>query len=151
MTTTRPSTRTSSELAARLRLVVTRLSRQLRQRAEIGISPTQMSALAAIERHGSMTLGELAAHERVQPPSITAVVTRLEEQGLVARRPDPNDRRVARVEATRDGHKLVARSRSRKDAELDRRLRALTDDERATLADATEILERLVEAEQEPD
>ncbi len=110
-----------------------------------------MSALAAIERHGSMTLGELAAHEHVQPPSITAVVTRLEEQGLVARRPDPNDRRVARVEATRDGHKLVARSRSRKDAELDRRLRALTDDERATLADATEILERLVEAEQEPD
>jgi DNA-binding MarR family transcriptional regulator len=146
VTTTK--TKTSSELAARLRLVVTRLSRQLRQRAEIGISPTQMSALAAIERHGSMTLGELAAHERVQPPSITAVVTRLEEQGLVERRPDPSDRRVARVEATRDGHKLVARSRIRKDAELDRRLGALTDDERATLADATAILERLVEAEQ---
>lgn len=143
------TTKTSSELAARLRLVVTRLSRQLRQRAEIGISPTQMSALAAIERHGSMTLGELAAHERVQPPSITAVVTRLEDQGLVERRPDPGDRRVARVEVTRDGHKLVARSRSRKDAELDRRLGALTDDERATLADATAILERLVEAEQE--
>lgn len=143
------TTKTSSELAARLRLVVTRLSRQLRQRAEIGISPTQMSALAAIERHGSMTLGELAAHERVQPPSITAVVTRLEDQGLVERRPDPGDRRVARVEVTREGHKLVARSRSRKDAELDRRLGALTDDERATLADATAILERLVEAEQE--
>lgn len=142
------TTKTSSELAARLRLVVTRLSRQLRQRAEIGISPTQMSALAAIERHGSMTLGELAAHERVQPPSITAVVSRLEDQGLVERRPDPGDRRVARVEVTRDGHKLVARSRSRKDAELDRRLGALTDDERATLADATAILERLVEAEQ---
>ena len=142
------TTKTSSELAARLRLVVTRLSRQLRQRAEIGISPTQMSALVAIERHGSMTLGELAAHERVQPPSITAVVTRLEDQGLVERRPDPGDRRVARVEVTRDGHKLVARSRSRKDAELDRRLGALTDDERATLADATAILERLVEAEQ---
>lgn len=142
------TTKTSSELAARLRLVVTRLSRQLRQRAEIGISPTQMSALAAIERHGSMTLGELAAHERVQPPSITAVVTRLEDQGLVVRQPDPNDRRVARVEVTRDGHKLVARSRNRKDAELDRRLGALTDDERATLADATAILERLVEGEQ---
>lgn len=145
------TTKTSapSELAARLRLVVTRLSRQLRQRAEIGISPSQVSALAAIARHGSMTLGELAAHERVQPPSITAVVTRLEEQGLVARHPDPNDRRVARVEATKDGHKLIARSRSRKDVELDRRLGALSDDDRATLAQATAILERLVEPEPE--
>jgi DNA-binding MarR family transcriptional regulator len=117
----------SADLPARLRLVVTRLARQLRA--------------------GPVTLGELAALERVQPPSVTVVVTRLEEKGLVVRRQDPQDRRVVRVETTKDGRRLLARSRSRKDAELDRRLRLLSDEERATLASAAAILERLVEPE----
>ncbi len=138
---------TSGDLAARLRLVVTRLSRQLRQRAVVDLTPSQTSALAALARTGPLTLGELAGIERVQPPSITAVVTRLEEKGLVARRQDPADRRVVRVEMTKEGRKLLARSRSRKDAELDRRLRTLTDDERSTLAAAASILERIVEPE----
>jgi DNA-binding MarR family transcriptional regulator len=137
----------SADLAARLRLVVTRLARQLRQRAVVGLTPSQISALATIDRTGPVTLGELAALERVQPPSVTVVVTRLEEQGLVVRRHDPRDRRVSRVETTKDGRKLLARSRSRKDADLDRRLRSLTDDERATLDAAAIILERLVEPE----
>ena len=137
----------SADLAARLRLVVTRLARQLRQRAVVGLTPSQISALATIDRTGPVTLGELAALERVQPPSVTVVVTRLEEQGLVVRRHDPRDRRVSRVETTKDGRKLLARSRRRKDADLDRRLRSLTDDERATLDAAAIILERLVEPE----
>jgi DNA-binding MarR family transcriptional regulator len=137
----------SADLPARLRLVVTRLARQLRQRAVVDLTPSQISALATIERAGPVTLGELAALERVQPPSVTVVVTRLEEKGLVVRRQDPQDRRVVRVETTKDGRRLLARSRSRKDAELDRRLRRLSDEERATLASAAAILERLVEPE----
>jgi DNA-binding MarR family transcriptional regulator len=136
-----------ADLAARLRLVVTRLARQLRQRAVVDLTPSQISALATIDRNGPVTLGELAALERVQPPSVTVVVTRLEEKGLVVRRTDPRDRRVSRVETSKDGRKLLARSRSRKDAELDRRLRSLTDEDRATLAAAASILERLVESE----
>lgn len=144
-TVTRPAGQ--ADLTARLRLVVTRLARQLRQSAVVDLTPSQISALAAIERAGPLTLGALATQERVQPPSITTIVTRLEEKGLVVRRQDPHDRRVSRVETTKDGRRLLARSRSRKDAELDRRLRSLTDDERATLAAAAVILERVVVAE----
>src|SRR5438105_9251117 len=130
----------SADLAARLRLVVTRLARQLRQRAVVDLTPSQTSALATIDRCGPVTLGELAALEHVQPPSVTVVVTRLEEKGLVVRRQDARDRRVNRVETTKEGRRLLARSRNRKDAELDRRLRSLTDADRATLAAAAVIL-----------
>src|SRR4030081_1009256 len=111
-----PNIAPPADLAARLRLVVTRLARQLRQRAVVDLTPSQISALATIERSGPVTLGELAALERGQPPSVTGVVPRLEEKGLVVRRQDPQDRRVVRVETTKDGRRLLARSRSRKDA-----------------------------------
>lgn len=132
-------------LADRLRLVVTRLARRLRQQAEVGISPTQHSALATIERQGRLTLGELAVLEQVQPPTVTAAVGRLEEQGLVTRTVDTSDRRVVRVAITATGRKLLDRNRSRKSAYLGRRLRGLSDDERATLERAAVILERILE------
>ncbi len=133
------------ELAARLRLVITRLARRLRQQAEAGVSPTQISALATVERRGPLTLGELAACEHLQPPTVTAAVARLEESGLVARHVDTHDRRIARLEITGRGRQLLARSRRRKSEYLDRRLRRLDADERATLARAATILERIVE------
>ncbi|MFN8034417.1 MAG: MarR family transcriptional regulator [Acidimicrobiia bacterium] len=136
---------TTVDAAARLRLAVTRLARRLRQEAEAGVSPTGLAALATIERDGPITLGALARIERVQPPTVTAAVTRLEELGLVTRRPDPADRRVTHVTATTAGRRLLARSRSRKNAYLDRRLRALSPDDRATLQRAAVILERLLE------
>lgn len=137
-------------LPARLRLVVTRLARRLRQQGETAASPTQLAALATIERDGPITLGDLAAVERVQPPTITAAVGRLEERQLVRRRADARDRRVARVEITADGRRLLAQSRSRKTAYLERQLAALSPDERAVLGQAVPILERLVE-ERGPD
>src|SRR5437016_6228901 len=82
-----------ARLAVRLRLAVTRLNRRMRQQAESGLSPSAQSALATIDRHGAPSLGELAAHEGVRPPSITATVAALEVQGLVVRAPDPSDRR----------------------------------------------------------
>jgi DNA-binding MarR family transcriptional regulator len=138
---------TTTDLADRLRLSVTRLARQLRRHSDTGASPTQISALATIERRGPLTLGELAAHEGVQPPTVTAAVGRLEQEDLVERQPDPDDRRIARVVVTNKGRKLLARNRSRKTAFLAQRLAALDDDERARLAAAVDVLERVLERE----
>lgn len=151
-TATTPSTSPqvpAPALPARLRLAITRLARRLRQQAETAASPTQLAALATVERDGPLTLGELAAVERVQPPTITAAVGRLEQRGLVQRRPDRDDRRVARVEITPAGRRLLEQSRSRKTAYLERRLAALTPDERDALEGAAEILERLLEEDDE--
>src|SRR5271169_5862757 len=86
-----------SELAARLRLAVTRLSRRLRQQVVGGLTPSQGAALATVERLGEPTLGELAAAEQVQPPSMTRLAEGLARAGLVERVVDAADRRFARV------------------------------------------------------
>ena len=88
------TTATAPALASRLRVSATRLARTLRREAGTGLSPSQLSVLASIDTHGPMTLGTLAGHERVAPPSITRVVTKLEGSGLVSRQPDA--RRSAR-------------------------------------------------------
>src|SRR5664279_373405 len=90
----------SEEIAGRLRLSATRLARRLRQEAHTGLSPSQLSALAAVERHGPLTLGALADLEQVAPPSVTRVVAKLETDGFLTRQPDPGDRRVTRVVVT---------------------------------------------------
>jgi DNA-binding MarR family transcriptional regulator len=113
------------ETAARLRLVTARLARQLRQQAAGGLSPSQQSALASIDRHGPLTLGTLARVEQVAPPTITKVVAKLEEEGLVGRQVDGKDRRVVRVEITAAGRRRQAHTRQRRNAWLARRLRAL--------------------------
>ena len=141
------STTTESDLADRLRLVVTRLARRLRQQSGVGESPTQLSALATVERRGSITLGALAEAERVKPPTMTAAVTRLEADGLLARQVDESDRRIVRVTITPTGRKLLARNRSRKTAELERRLVRLSPEDRRTLDRAVVVLDRLLEQE----
>src|SRR5437763_6576414 len=108
--------RVAPALPSRLRMVVTRLARRLRQQGESAASATQRAALATIERDGPLTLGALAPVEHVRPPTITAAAGRLEEQGVVRRRADSRDRRVARVEITSHGRRLLADSRSRKTA-----------------------------------
>jgi DNA-binding MarR family transcriptional regulator len=134
-----------AELAAGLRLAVMRLARKLRQRADAGITPSQLSVLATLQHHGPVTLGELAAHEQVQPPSMTQVVNRLEELGLAAREPDEADRRVVGVRLTAPGKALLDQSRSRKTAYLAKRLRTLDSGDLAILAQALPLLIRVVE------
>src|SRR5688500_7846740 len=112
------------ELAARLRLAVARLARQLRQTSAADLTPTQLSVLASVDAAGSMTLGELAERERVAPPTITKVVAKLVERDLMARTPDAIDRRIARVALTTAGETLLERTRSRKNAWLVKRLAA---------------------------
>lgn len=131
-------------LASRLRLAVTRLARRLRQEAEAGVTPSQLVALATIEHAGSITIGDLCQAEQVQPPTMTKIVGALVEAGLVAREPDPRDRRIAWLRLTPAGARLLERSRRRKDQYLVRRLRGLAPEELATLERAAEILDRLV-------
>jgi DNA-binding MarR family transcriptional regulator len=131
-------------VAAHLRVNVTRLARLLRRLGDTGLSPSQISALTSVERHGPLTLGALADHERVAPPSVTKVVAKLEELGLVERRGDATDRRVARVTVTPAGTALLANVRQRKDVWLATRLGALDDDQRARLAAALDVIDALV-------
>jgi len=138
------------ELVARLRLGVMRLARRLRQQADGEVTPSLLSALATVERLGPLTLGELAAVERVQPPTVTKLVARLEEMHFVAREADPQDRRVTRVRLAEEGRSYMARSRTRKDAYLAQRLQRFSAHERALLADALPLLERLAHEEEQP-
>jgi DNA-binding MarR family transcriptional regulator len=134
-------------MAARLRLAVARLHRRSRQEALTAgddLTASRLAALATIEKRGPITLGELAAEEQVQPPSMTRIVARLEEQGYVARQVDPSDRRVARVEVTRAGADLLEVTRTRRNAFLAQRVARFTDDERAALAVAIPLLERIL-------
>lgn len=137
-------------LASRLRLSVARLHRRLRQSADPGLTISQLSALASIERNGPLTLGDLARVEQVQPPTITALTSKLEAAGLVQRTIDDIDRRIHRVAITTQGARLLARHRKRKNAYLERRLRLLTDDERSTLTRAAQIMESLAADRDQP-
>ncbi len=130
-------------MAAHLRVSVTRLARLLRRQGDAGLSPSQISALTSIERHGPMTLGQLADHERVAPPSITKVVDKLVDAGLVVRVPDTTDRRVTRVSITVEGAGLLADVRVRKDLWLASRLAELDDDQRGRLAAALDVIDAL--------
>lgn len=132
-----------AEVAARLRLSVTRLSRRLRREAPAGHSPSQVSALVTINAHGPLTLGALADHERVAPPSITKVVAKLEADGLVERAADANDGRVMLVSTTKAGRDFVAESRRRKTSWLTERVRELPPEEQARLAEALDVLDHL--------
>src|SRR5215203_658937 len=133
------------DLAVRLRLAITRTSRRLRQEAGSGLSPTLTAALATIDRHGPLTPSELAQRERVQRPTVTRLVARLEELGLLARAADPGDRRSSLLSVTPEGRALLETMRDRKDAYLASRLAGLDPGERAALDRAAAILERLLE------
>jgi DNA-binding MarR family transcriptional regulator len=138
------ATSTDSALASSLRLAVMRLARRMRaERADTSLSLSQLSALATLDRHGSLTPGELAAHERVQPPSLTRIVATLHGAGLVERTPHPTDGRQALLRCSRDGVALLREDRRRREAWLARRLDDLDDDDRAVLRDAVAVLDRL--------
>jgi DNA-binding MarR family transcriptional regulator len=145
--TTPQQTRSDAGLATALRISVTRLARRLRAERVKGLEPdlsdTQLAALAALERHREMTPGELADHEKVQPPSMTRVIAVLEERGLVKRAPHATDRRQVVLTATEHGSEVVQQSRRLREAWLTKRLRELTHEERAALRAAAPVLEKL--------
>src|SRR6478735_5682951 len=139
-----------SERAAHLRIAIVRTARRLRQEAAAetsGLTPTSVSALATIERHGPMTPSEIAAIERVKRPTITRTLGCLEREGLITRSQDPTDKRSALVAVNGAGRERLRRLRRRKNAYLARRMRDLSDEEVETLERAAEILERMREGE----
>src|SRR5215217_7297412 len=134
------TTRAQNDLASRLRLDISRVARRLRQEAGAELSPSLTGALATIERHGPLTPSELASRERVQRPTVTRVLARLEEAGLIDRAADPGDRRCSLVSVSAEGRALLDAIRTRKDAFLARRLESLDANDRAALDRAAEIL-----------
>jgi DNA-binding MarR family transcriptional regulator len=142
LTTPAPSV---PELASRLRLAITRTARRLRQDSAPGLSPTQAAVLATIERVGPLTPSELARIERVQRPTISRVTARLGQAGLIERMPDELDGRGARLRLTPEGRRTLLGLRSRKTAYLAERLERLDPEEQAILAQASELLERMLE------
>jgi len=143
-----PQPRSDAGLATALRISVSRLARRLRaERMALGLQPdlsdTQLGALATLVNHGPMTPGELAEHEKVQPPSMTRVIAVLDERSLVIRAPHSTDRRQVVLTVTDSGRDLVYQARRLREAWLARRLRELSPQERATLRAAAPILEKL--------
>ena len=133
------------DLAHRLRPVIARLARRMRQSAGGDLSPTQGAALNTIACHGPLTPSELAGREKIQRPTATRVLARLEEAGLIARTADPADRRSSLVALTASGDALLAASRARKDLYLAERLDRLSPEDLAALDRAAGILERVLE------
>src|SRR5918992_5663788 len=98
--------------ADRLHSAAIHLLRLLREEdVASGVSAARLSALSVVVFAGPVTLGRLAAAEQVRPPTITGVVSGLERDGLVRRRPDRRDRRVQWVDATAKGRRVLSRAR----------------------------------------
>ncbi|MDQ3615201.1 MAG: MarR family transcriptional regulator [Actinomycetota bacterium] len=140
--------RTDAGLAAALRVSVARLTRRLRNERDPQneLSVGQLSVLGALFRNGECSIGELAAHERVQPPSMTRTVNCLETEGYLVRKPHASDGRQVMVALADKGRETLTADRRRRDAWLAQRLRELTPEERSVLRAATPILEGLAHA-----
>lgn len=135
----------SVELAARLRMAIARMARFLRQQDQGELPQGQTSALATIDKLGPMTLGDVAARERIAPPSVTKAVEQLVARGLVSRRADPADRRVVLVEATDAGRRFLDANRARRNEWLVHQLEQLDATDVAELGGLLNVLEHLVE------
>jgi DNA-binding MarR family transcriptional regulator len=137
----------TADLADRLHSAAIHLLRRLRREDDAsGLPAPQLSAMSVIVFGGAIPQGALANAEQVRPPTITKLVAALEEQGLVEREPDPQDRRVMRVKATARGTRLLHDGRRRRVASLAASLGELAAADRAALARAIPILEKVARA-----
>jgi len=137
----------TADLADRLHSAAIHLLRRLRREDDAsGLPAPQLSAMSVIVFGGPMTLGALASAEQVRPPTITKLVALLEEQGLVERETDPADRRIVRVKATARGTRLLYEGRRRRVASLAESLAQLPAADRAALANAVPLLEKVARA-----
>ncbi len=140
--------RTDAGLASALRISVMRLSRRLRNERDASddLTANQLAVLGTLFRSGPLTVGDLAAAEKVQPPSMTRTVSCLVDRQLIDRDPHPTDKRVVVVSLNDAGRAVIAESRRRKEAWLNHRLKELTPAERQILRDAAPLLERISHA-----
>ncbi len=137
---------TPHAIADRLHSAAIHLLRRLRRTDDAtGLSPARLSALSVVVFAGPRTLGEVASIEQVRPPTMTHLVRGLEQQGLVRREPDDDDKRVARISATRKGRRLLERGRQLRLRGLTERILTLDAPDVAALEAAIPIIERLSE------
>jgi DNA-binding MarR family transcriptional regulator len=142
---TTSTTEVKEQLAPRLRWAITRMARRLRQEAGTDLGPSQVAALATVERHGPLSPSELAEFERIKRPTATRIVRHLEDGGLIERVNHPADGRSSILTVTADGRALLKRLRERKTAYLAKRLGAMEAEDRRTLERAAELLEGMLE------
>ena len=136
-----------AQLAPQLRDAITRLNRRVRQARPVGdLTVTQVSALTSLQLAGALTPRELADAERVQPPTMTKIVAKLEERGLVQRTPHPTDGRQVILAPTEGGRAVLEQFERVRDEWLARRLTELSEAERNTLRQAAEILQQVARA-----
>lgn len=136
-----------AQLATLLRDAITRLNRRVRQTRPVGdLTVTQLSALTSLELAGALTPRELADTERVQPPTMTKIVAKLEERNLVQRTPHPTDGRQVFLSTTESGRTVLAQFERTRNEWLARRLAELNPEERETLRRAAEILQKVARA-----
>jgi len=136
----------ANELAHQLRLTVLRLARRVRaERADDAMSDGRLSVLSLLSNEGAQTLGSLAEHERVTPPSMNRTINALVEAGLVTRVADASDGRKVVIDLSDAGRTLVRETRRKRDAWFSARLARLSPEERATLDAAAPILRRLAD------
>jgi DNA-binding MarR family transcriptional regulator len=136
---------TTASTADRLRVSIGRLARRLRQQSLGGLTPSQTSVLSTLDRNGDMSMSRLADHESISKPSVTGIVGRLVDKGLVERSKDPSDRRSAIVAITSSGRRTLQKRRRERTAYLARRIDALDDEDREILDKAVALLEQMVE------
>lgn len=131
-------------LADQLHSAAIQLLRQLRREDDsIGISAPRLSALSVVVFAGPLTLGQLAAAEQVKPPTMTRIVTGLEEDGLVARRDDASDGRLTQIHATAKGRKVLAAGRAQRVGTLAEAVAALDKRQRRDLRSGVRVLKVL--------
>ncbi len=134
----------AARAADRLHSAAIHLLRRLRREDDAsGLPAPQLSALSVIVFGGPIALGDLARAEQVRPPTISKLIAILEAQRLVERVPDTDDRRIVRVRATARGTKLLHDGRQRRVAALVASLSALSARDRALLARALPVLDRV--------
>ena len=150
---TRPAAGAPADLGGpddvdRLRVAVLRLARRIRTNASGTITPSQLFTLATIIRNERLTIGQIAEHEHVKPPSASKIVSALEAEGLVERTVDPNDRRCTNIVATATGHAHIEQVRAAGRSWLTDRLAGLADDDVAAIEAAIPALERLLRVDE---
>ncbi|PRX65948.1 DNA-binding MarR family transcriptional regulator [Nonomuraea fuscirosea] len=109
------------------------------------LSFSTLSVLHTLERRGPMRLTALTATEQLKQPALTSLVAKLEQDGLVSRRPDPRDGRAVLLELTEEGLRIVRSRHADRVARLSRLVEHLDEDERAALAGSARVLGRLTE------
>ncbi|HVX69774.1 MAG TPA: MarR family transcriptional regulator [Mycobacteriales bacterium] len=137
-------TLTHAETAARLRVAIARLARQLRQHSPGGLTPSQWSALAMVDSSGPLRIGDLAEREGVSAPTATRVVASLEDLGLLSRATDPADRRTSYIALTDVGREKLESTRRSQSTQLVQRLSELPAQDVRRLVELLPLLESLL-------